>query len=197
MKIILASTSVYRAELLKKLSVPFSCQAPGVDERPLAGEGIQQQVKRLAELKAHAVANSTANAYVIGSDQLASCQDIVLGKPGNYHNAHAQLTQLSGQTVQFYTGLCLVNAANGEHQSIVECFEVEFKPLSSKQIQRYLEIEQPYDCAGSFKSEGLGIALFNRLNGRDPNTLVGLPLIALTELFANWQIDLFDHMQAS
>ena len=197
MKIILASTSVYRAELLKKLSVPFSCQAPGVDESPLAGEGIQQQVKRLAELKAQAVAQTTTTGYVIGSDQLASCQETILGKPGNYPNAHAQLTQLSGQTVQFYTGLCVVNAANGQQQSIVECFEVEFKPLSSKQIQRYLELEQPYDCAGSFKSEGLGIALFSRLNGRDPNTLVGLPLIALTELFANWQIDLFDYMQAS
>ena len=195
MKIILASTSVYRAALLNKLSVPFTCQAPQVDESALAGESIQQQVKRLAELKAQAVANNLTEGYVIGSDQLASCNNLILGKPGNYQNAYTQLTQLSGQTVEFHTGLCLINAANGQQQSIVECFEVEFKNLTSKQIQRYLELEQPFDCAGSFKSEGLGIALFKQLNGRDPNTLVGLPLIALTELFANWQLDLFDYMQ--
>lgn len=195
MKIILASTSVYRATLLNKLSVPFTCQAPNVDESALIGESIQQQVKRLAQLKATTVAQTLVDGYVIGSDQLASCHNLILGKPGHYQNAHAQLTQLSGQTVEFHTGLCLINAATGEQQTIVECFEVEFKNISDKQIQRYLELEQPYDCAGSFKSEGLGIALFKRLNGRDPNTLVGLPLIALTELFANWQVDLFDYMQ--
>jgi septum formation protein len=195
MKIILASTSVYRAALLNKLSVPFTCLAPSVDESALDGESIQQQVKRLAELKAQAVAQTLTEGYVIGSDQLASCHNLILGKPGNYQNAYSQLTQVSGQTVEFHTGLCLINAANGQQQSIVECYEVEFKNLTSKQIQRYLELEQPFDCAGSFKSEGLGIALFNKLNGRDPNTLIGLPLIALTELFANWQLDLFDYMQ--
>ncbi|KXI28756.1 Maf family protein [Paraglaciecola hydrolytica] len=195
MKIILASTSVYRAALLHKLSVPFTCQAPHVDESAVDGESIHQQVKRLAELKAQAVALSLTEGYVIGSDQLASYGNLILGKPGNYQNAFSQLSQLSGQSIVFYTGLCLINAANGQQQSMVECFEVEFKQLSNKQIQRYLELEQPFDCAGSFKCEGLGIALFKRLNGRDPNTLVGLPLIALTELFANWQIDLFDYMQ--
>ncbi|MDP5041432.1 MAG: Maf family protein, partial [Paraglaciecola sp.] len=128
-------------------------------------------------------------------DQLAMCQGDVLGKPGNHYNAKLQLQQLSGKTVTFYTGLCLLDCTNKQQQTIVETFEVSFKALSDQQIQRYLSIEQPYDCAGSFKSEGLGIALFDKLQGRDPNTLVGLPLIALVELFSNWGIDIFEHMQ--
>jgi septum formation protein len=195
MKIILASSSPYRSALLAKLSLPFTCQSPDIDESPLAKEKVEEQVARLATLKAAAIAFSTQDAYIIGSDQLAMCNQEVLGKPGGFQQAVMQLTKLSGQKVTFYTGLCLFNAATKEQQTIVETFEVTFKPLSDKQIQHYLMIEQPFDCAGSFKSEGLGIALFDKLEGRDPNTLVGLPLIALVELFTNWGIDIFDFMQ--
>lgn len=195
MKIILASGSSYRATLLNKLSLPFICQSPDIDESALASENVADQVKRLALAKASAIAQTTQDGYIIGSDQLAMCQQQVLGKPGNHQQAKVQLRQLSAQQVTFYTGLCLFNAANQRQQTIVETFEVFFKPLSEKHIQRYLSIEKPYDCAGSFKSEGLGIALFDKLQGRDPNTLVGLPLIALVELFTNWDIDLFDYMQ--
>lgn len=195
MKIILASSSPYRAALLAKLSLPFICQSPQIDESPLDSENIDKQVARLAYLKAAAVAKNNDNAIIIGSDQLALCQNEVLGKPGNHKNAVAQLKKLSGQTVTFYTGLCLYNTVSKKQQTIVETFSVSFKTLKDKHIQRYLEIEQPYDCAGSFKSEGLGIALFDSLTGRDPNTLIGLPLIALVELFAKWDIDVFDYMQ--
>lgn len=195
MLLTLASSSTYRASILKKICIPFTCQSPDIDESPLLGEGIHQQVARLAFLKAQAVASTQTSGFIIGSDQLAICEQTTLGKPGNYLNAFNQLTQLSGKRVEFHTGLCLFNSENNEHQTIVECFTVEFKQLSSQQIQRYLEIEQPYNCAGSFKSEGLGIALFTKLEGKDPNTLIGLPLISLIDLFANWQIDLFEFMQ--
>jgi septum formation protein len=195
MKIILASSSPYRADLLKKLSMPFLTMSPNIDESALLDENVEKQVARLAYIKAKAIALSVNDAYIIGSDQLALCDNQVLGKPGDYPNALQQLTQLSGKKVTFYTGLCLLNAVTMEHQTIVETFDVFFRQLQSKQIQRYLAIEQPFDCAGSFKSEGLGIALFDKLEGRDPNTLVGLPLIALVELFANWDIDVFDHVK--
>lgn len=195
MKVILASSSPYRASLLAKLSLPFTCQSPDIDESPLTNETVSAQVARLAFIKAQAIATQYTDGFVIGSDQLAMCQGDVLGKPGNHYNARLQLQQLSGKTVTFYTGLCLLDCTNKQQQTIVETFEVSFKALSDQQIQRYLSIEQPYDCAGSFKSEGLGIALFDKLQGRDPNTLVGLPLIALVELFSNWGIDIFEHMQ--
>lgn len=195
MLITLASSSSYRASILKKICVPFTCSSPNIDESPVKDESVEQQVKRLAYLKARAVADKQKQGYIIGSDQLAQCNNMTLGKPGNFDKAFAQLTFLSGQRVDFYTGLCLFNAYNQQYQSMVELFTVEFKPLSEKQIQRYLQIEQPFDCAGSFKSEGLGIALFSKLEGKDPNTLIGLPLISLIALFANWHIDLFDHMQ--
>jgi septum formation protein len=196
MKIILASSSPYRAALLKKLCIPFECMAPQIDETMLAGESVEQQVSRLAHLKAQALVSQFSDAFIIGSDQLASHQGRALGKPGNFNAALKQLSDLQGQRVEFHTGLCLLNSSTGEQQTIVEKFAVEFKQLSTKQLQRYLTIEQPFDCAGSFKSEGLGITLFERLDGRDPNTLIGLPLIALIELFAHWHIDLFDYMQA-
>jgi MAF protein len=139
-------------------------------------------VLRLAEAKARAIAPTHPNALVIGSDQVACIDDEVLGKPGSRANAIAQLERASGRTVVFQTGLCLLDTANGQAQSLVEPYRVHFRRLDRRQIEGYLDREQPFDCAGSFKSEGLGIALFERLEGDDPNTLIGLPLIRLISL---------------
>ncbi|AGH44909.1 Maf family protein [Paraglaciecola psychrophila] len=201
MKIILASSSTYRQSILQKLHIPFSFTAPDIDESPVAGESISAQVARLAKNKALVIATEITNldSYVIGSDQLASFNGEVLGKPGDFITARQQLLMFSGQTVKFYTGLCLVHSATKQLapqiQQTVETFDVKFRILTEKQISTYLRIEQPYDCAGSFKCEGLGIALFESLDGRDPNTLIGLPLIALIDLFRNMSVDLFDYMQ--
>ena len=196
MKIILASSSPYRQTILKKLQIPFTCVAPNINESAVSGESISAQVERLAKIKALAIAKTKTNvdSYVIGSDQLASFNGQVLGKPGDFDTAKQQLTRFSGQTVKFYTGLCLVHSAKNQLAQIVETFDVTFKTLTEDQISTYLRIEQPYDCAGSFKCEGLGIALFESLNGRDPNTLIGLPLIALIDLFNNMSVDLFAYM---
>ena len=196
MKIILASSSPYRQTILKKLHIPFSCAAPNINESAVSGESISAQVERLAKVKALAIATIKTNikSYVIGTDQLASFNGQVLGKPGDFATAKQQLTMFSGQTVKFYTGLCLVHSAKNQLAQIVETFDVTFKHLTEDQISTYLRIEQPYDCAGSFKCEGLGIALFESLNGRDPNTLIGLPLIALIDLFNNLSVDLFSYM---
>lgn len=197
MKIILASSSVYRQSILKKLHIPFSYVAPNIDESSVPSESISAQVERLAKDKALTIASQTdhIDSYVIGSDQLASFNGQVLGKPGSFAIAKQQLLMFSGQTVRFHTGLCLVHAAKNQLSQIVETFDVTFKTLTESQISTYLKIEQPYDCAGSFKCEGLGIALFESLNGRDPNTLIGLPLIALMDLFNTMSVDLFDYMQ--
>jgi MAF protein len=196
MNIILASSSPYRQTILKKLQIPFTCIAPNINESAVSGESISAQVERLAKMKALAIAatKTNVNSYVIGSDQLASFNGQVLGKPGDFVTAKQQLTRFSGQTVKFYTGLCLVHSAKNQLAQIVETFDVTFKHLTEEQISTYLRIEQPYDCAGSFKCEGLGIALFESLNGRDPNTLIGLPLIALIDLFNNLSVDLFSYM---
>lgn len=200
MKIILASSSSYRQSVLKKLHIPFTCAAPNIDESSVPGESIFEQVKRLARIKALAIATKKINvdSYVIGSDQLASFNGQILGKPGDFGTAKRQLLMFSGQTVRFYTGLCLVHSATNKLTprltQIVETFDVTFKTLTENQISTYLQIEQPYDCAGSFKCEGLGIALFESLDGRDPNTLIGLPLIALMDLFKAMSVDLFDYM---
>jgi septum formation protein len=194
MKLILASTSPYRKILLEKLKIPFSCSSPNVDESPLTGESARELVQRLAQSKAKAVGSSINNGFVIGSDQVASLDGKILGKPGNYDNAFAQLSAASGRKVTFHTGLCLLNANTNRLHSTVEDFVVSFKSLSPQQITTYLQAEQPYDCAGSFKSEGLGIMLFSALEGRDPNTLVGLPLIRLSELFTEQGVDLFEHI---
>lgn len=197
MKIILASSSSYRQSILKKLHIPFSCVAPEIDESQMLDESIFAQVERLAKSKALAIAiqPSYTDSYVIGSDQLASFNGQVIGKPGDFTKAKQQLLMFSGQTVRFYTGLCLVNSAKNQLSQIVETFDVTFKTLTEHQISTYLQIEQPYGCAGSFKCEGLGIALFDSLDGRDPNTLIGLPLIALMDLFNTMSVDLFDYMQ--
>ncbi len=195
MKITLASSSIYRQSILKKLHVPFDAIAPNIDETAQANESIQQQVLRLAINKATTVSQQRPNHYVIGSDQLACFNQQILGKPGNLEKATEQLSILAGNTVQFYTGLCIAHQQSNQLVYLVEQFDVRFKPLTKRQISTYLAIEQPFDCAGSFKSEGLGIALFESLQGRDPNSLIGLPLIGLLDLFKQLGIDLFDLMQ--
>ncbi|MFT5674819.1 MAG: MAF protein [Paraglaciecola sp.] len=197
MKLILASTSPYRKSLLQKLQIPFQCIAPGVDETPLPDESAEKLVARLALAKAQAIGEKISEGIVIASDQVASLNTNILGKPLHYAAAFKQLRDSSGKTLTFHTALCLFDASTKQYKSIVEPFNVEFKNLSDQQIDTYLKIEQPYDCAGSFKSEGLGIVLFSALKGRDPNTLVGLPLIALIELFNEMNIDIFEHMSNS
>ena len=190
MDIILASTSPYRRRLLQRLHLPFRCLAPGVDEQGLAAESPAAMASRLALAKARSVAHAHPDALVIGSDQVAALESPspgaprILGKPGNHAAARAQLLASAGQVVSFYTGVAVCIAATGFEQFHVEPFRVYFRELDDKSIENYLSKEQPYDCAGSFKCEGLGIALFARLEGRDPTSLEGLPLIALTDLLA-------------
>jgi len=181
-KLILASTSPFRRTLLEKLGLPFDTLSPEVDETALPGETPEQLVTRLAEAKAQAGARGLQDALVIGSDQVACIDAEILGKPGNRERAIAQLEQASGREVIFYTGLCLVDSRDNQVQSICEPFHVRFRQLSRRRIEAYLDKEAPYNCAGSFKSEGLGIALFDSLQGDDPNTLIGLPLIRLVRM---------------
>jgi septum formation protein len=187
--LILGSSSPFRAELLNKLNLAFGTASPDIDETPLKNEAPTDLVKRLAEQKATAIAVQHPEALIIGSDQVAVLDGEIIGKPGNHETALAQLRAASGQTVQFLTGLALFNSQTGRMQSLVEPFEVTFKTLSDRQIQFYLEMEQPYQCAGSFKSEGFGISLFKQLRGDDPNSLIGLPLIQLITLLNNEGID--------
>ncbi len=188
--LILASTSVYRRALLEKLALPFRCMAPHVDETPLQGESAEQLVQRLALEKAKAVASQNPDSWVIGSDQVCIINGAVVGKPGSESEAIAQLQAASGQRISFYTGLCLYDAAQARYQLQAEPFHVHFRTLSSEQIKRYIKTEAPFDCAGSFKSEGLGITLFRQLEGRDPNSLIGLPLIALVDMLDAWGLEL-------
>ncbi|EKP0262611.1 septum formation inhibitor Maf [Aeromonas sobria] len=180
----LASTSRYRKALLEKLGLPFDCAAPDVDERPLAEESAQALVARLARAKAQAIADGRDHGLIIGSDQVCVCDGRILGKPGTIDNAVAQLMAAQGRSVTFYTGLCVLDAATGQAHQLVEPFTVHFRSLDEAAIRRYVEAELPLDCAGSFKCEGMGIVLFKGLEGRDPNALIGLPLIGLIELLA-------------
>lgn len=180
--LILASTSPYRRALLERLGLSFSTAAPDVDERRHPGESPAELVRRLAEAKARAVAENHPDTLIIGSDQVACLDDAILGKPGDRDTAIAQLEHASGRCVLFLTGLCVLDARSGQARTLVEPFRVHFRHLTHARIQGYLERERPYDCAGSFKSEGLGIALFERLEGDDPNALIGLPLIRLIPL---------------
>jgi len=182
MQLVLASTSPFRKSVLEKLGLPFDCHAPEVDEAPQPHETPAQLVERLSIAKAQTIAAHLQQGLVIGSDQVAVIDDEILGKPGNHENAVAQLERASGKTVTFLTGLALVNAESGAIQAEVVPFKVVFRQLTQPQIINYLNAEQPYNCAGSFKSEGLGIALFERLEGDDPNTLIGLPLIRLIRM---------------
>lgn len=187
--LILGSSSPFRAELLAKLGLPFITASPDIDESSLAGESPEELVKRLAEQKAKAVAKRHPGALIIGSDQLAIMDGRVIGKPGNHANAYNQLQAASGKTLQFLTGLALFNSATNNMQSIIDPFHVTFRQLTDSQIDFYLHQESPYQCAGSFKSEGFGISLFSSLKGDDPNSLVGLPLIQLIDLLKVEGID--------
>ena len=180
--LILASSSPYRRSLLEKLGLDFRCESPEIDESRLENEAADSLVARLAVEKARVVAENRTNGLVIGSDQVAECDAMILGKPGNAENARKQLLQMRGKTVNFHTGLCVYNAADGEYEQDVVLFKVSFRDLTEDEIERYLAKEQPFNCAGSFKSEGLGITLFNRMEGDDPNALIGLPLIRLCEM---------------
>jgi len=189
-QLILGSSSPFRAELLTKLGLNFSASSPDIDETRLTNETAEQLVKRLAEQKAMAVAKQHPQALIIGSDQVAVLDDQIIGKPGNHEKAFKQLQTASGKTIQFLTGLALFNSATNKMQSIVEPFHVTFRQLTDAQIDFYLHQEKPYQCAGSFKSEGFGITLFSKLQGNDPNSLIGLPLICLVEMLGNEGIDL-------
>jgi septum formation protein len=181
LRIVLASTSRYRAELLRRLLDDFEQVAPDVDEQPLPGEAPAARAARLAAAKAVAVSKRLRGAVVIGSDQVAALGDTILHKPLSRDNAHEQLRASSGNTVDFHTGLCVFGGPGGQPQTHVDHTRVVFRTLSDDEIRRYLAREHPFDCAGSFKSEGAGIALFDRIESADPTALVGLPLIALAQ----------------
>lgn len=186
---ILASSSTFRQQLLKKIIPQFHCFSPDIDETAHEGESPEQLVSRLATQKAFTAKQHFSHGIVIGSDQVAVHQGEILGKPHNKTNATAQLTRFSNEQVTFLTALTLYNIQSGDTLSCIEPFTVFFRPLSDAQISAYLDAETPYQCAGSFKSEGLGICLFDKLCGDDPNALIGLPLLRLNQLLLQWGID--------
>lgn len=180
MQLILASTSPYRKELLSRLHLDFTTARPDADETPRNGEMPEELALRLASAKAQSLAPQFPNSLIIGSDQVATLDDITpIGKPGTAARAAEQLRASSGNTVIFYTGLCVLNTATQAQEILVDRYEIQFRELTDNEIQRYIALENPLDCAGSFKSEGLGSALFARHLGADPTSLIGLPLIAL------------------
>ena len=181
-KIVLASTSPFRRELLGKLGLPFEIANPKTDETPLPGEAPENTALRLSEAKAKAVAKDFPDALIIGSDQVAVLNGRVFGKPGNHERAVEQLRTLSGNTINFFTGLCVHNARTGHSHLRGIPTRVGFRELGDQEIENYLRRETPYNCAGSAKSEGLGITLLSKIEGDDPNALVGLPLIALCDM---------------
>lgn len=180
--LVLASTSPYRQELLTRLGLPFETASPEIDESRHEGEDPEEFVQRLSLAKAKAVAGKYPDALIIGSDQVATLDDAILGKPGTHERAMKQLKAASGRSVTFLTGLTLYDSATGRSHTVCEPFRVKFRPLTEEEIDDYLRREEPYDCAGSFKSEGLGIALFSLTDGEDPNSLIGLPLIQLVSM---------------
>ncbi|BAV33673.1 septum formation protein Maf [Sulfuricaulis limicola] len=185
MKLILASSSPYRRELLERLKIPFEVTAPEVDETPHPGETPDKLVERLAIEKAQKIAGKTRGVLVIGSDQVAVYNGNIVGKPHSHDKAAQQLREASGRTVTLYTGLALINADTQRIQREVIPYRVTFRALTDAQIEAYLHKEQPYSCSGSVKSEGLGIALLEKFEGDDPNTLIGLPLIRLVRMLEN------------
>jgi len=179
--LILASTSPFRRELLQRLCIDFSTAAPDIDESAHPGEKPSELVRRLSEAKARAI-GASRQGLIIGSDQVATTGDDILGKPGSHEKAVEQLQYLSGKSVCFYTGLCLLNTETDNARLEVVLYTVLFRRLDDSQIENYLRADKPYNCAGSFKSEGLGITLFERMEGDDPSALIGLPLIKLTTM---------------
>ncbi len=192
MKIILGSTSPFRKALLQRLQIDFDCDSPDIDETPLENEPVEYMVVRLAIAKAQAISARHPDSLIIGSDQSAELNGEKLSKPGNFENAFKQLSRASGQKIIFQTGLCLLNTRTGNIQSTCVPYTVVFKELTPSMIENYLHKEEPYNCAGSFKSEALGIALFERFEGSDPNALIGLPLIELVNFLANEGISILD-----
>ena len=189
-RLVLGSTSPYRRELLARLGLPFDVASPEVDEHPLPAEAPLQTALRLATLKARAVAaRCPDDAVVIGSDQVADLNGMILGKPGDHARAKAQLQTMRGQTVRFHTAVCVKRVTTGFEQAQVSTVSVRFRALSDEAIDTYLRLEQPYDCAGSAKCEGLGIVLLERIDSDDPTALVGLPLILTTGLLQGAGLD--------
>jgi septum formation protein len=184
-ELILASSSPFRRDLLTRLDIPFICCSPDIDESPLANEKPEDTALRLSQEKARKVAAQYPQALIIGCDQVATLDGQQIGKPGTHANAVKQLKSMRGREVTFHSALCLYNAATGTMQADVVPYVVEFRMLSDAQIENYLHKEQPYNCAGSAKSEGLGIALIARMEGTDPNALIGLPLIRLITMLQN------------
>lgn len=197
-KLLLASSSIYRKTLLERLQLPFDCYSPDIDESLLENETGHQQAQRLALQKARAAATKFPEAIIIGSDQVAelittqqddsSETNRILGKPGNHDQAVEQLSAQSGQRVSFHTGLAVIY--QGVERALVDTTEVDFRELTAEQIERYLRSEKPYDCAGSFKAEALGISLFTAVNSSDPTSLIGLPLIQLCNLLRQFDIEI-------
>jgi len=187
-ELILGSTSIYRRELLERLNIPFRVVSPEIDETPLEDETPQQLVERLSLEKARSVASSNPGSLVIGSDQVAVHDGKIVGKPHTHDRAMQQLREANGKEIMLYTGLSLVNADSGETLTEVIPFQVVFRKLTEQQLESYLLKEQPYHCAGSVKSEGLGIALLERFEGEDPNTLIGLPLIRLIRMLEHFGV---------
>ncbi|OWP52100.1 Maf family protein [Pseudomonas nitroreducens] len=188
--LILASSSPYRRELLQRLRLPFECASPDIDESPLPGESADQLVRRLAQSKARALTQQYPAHLIIGSDQAAVNGSRILGKPGDIERATEQLKDASGKSVSFLTGLCLLNSQSGEAQIDCVPFTVHFRTLDEARIRRYLEAEQPFDCAGSFKAEGLGVSLFRATEGEDATSLIGLPLIRLVDMLLSERVQI-------
>lgn len=195
--LLLASSSRWRRELLARLGLPFDCSSPDIDESPLPGESVPALALRLAEAKARALAASHPEHWIIGSDQAAELDGKSIGKPGHHEQARAQLQAQSGRRVLFHTGVCLLHPASGFCRSGLDSTAVQFRSLKSTDIEHYLQREQPYDCAGSFRSEALGIALIERIEGRDPSALVGLPLMLLCDLLAEAGINVLQATPAA
>ncbi|BDX06653.1 Maf family protein [Planctobacterium marinum] len=200
-QVTLASGSKYKNDVLSKLGIPFHSVSPNIDESTKSGESPETLVTRLAKAKAEKVLGQSEEQretsplrFVIGVDQVAVHKGEIIGKPGNIECAVQQLSNFSAEKVLFITGICLLSS-NNQYETHVEPYEVSFKALSQRQIKQYIDAEMPLDCAGSFKCEGQGILLFSALSGRDPNALIGMPLIALQELFLRFDLDLFDYIQ--
>ncbi len=195
MRIVLASSSPYRAKLLKRIIPSFSCDSPNIDESPAANEAGRQLASRLASEKAETVACRSPHTLVIACDQVACLapdgpNEIQLGKPGSLAVAEQHLTQCSGKTVHYLTACCLIDTQTGDKQLFEDEYRLHFRSLSPEEINRYLRLEKPFDCAGAIKSEGLGVTLINRYEGNDPSSLIGLPLIKLTQALEKIGFDL-------